>query len=147
MSGTLGAMVYYGLQLLSPNYFYMTACLICAVISASIGTSWTTAGTVGIGLVGIAVSMDLNPAIAAAAVISGAYVGDTSSPLSDSANLAAAAAEVDLYEHIREVAVTSGLSLIIALAFFFILGQPGACGPIEKCADLDSVFHPNLLFS
>src|SRR5215470_5600179 len=83
MSGTLGAMVYYGLQLLSPNYFYMTACLICAVISASIGTSWTTAGTVGIGLVGIAVSMDLNPAIAAAAVISGAYVGDTSSPLSD----------------------------------------------------------------
>src|SRR4029077_2185728 len=85
MSGTLGAMVYYGLQLLSPNYFYMTACLICAIISASIGTSWTTVGTIGIGLVGMAVSMDLTPAIAAAAVISGAYVGDTSSPLSDSA--------------------------------------------------------------
>ena len=132
MSGTLGAMVYYGLQLLSPNYFYMTACLICAIISASIGTSWTTVGTIGIGLVGIAVSMDLNPAIAAAAVISGAYVGDTSSPLSDSANLAAAAAEVDLYEHIRETAVTTGLALIVSLVVFFMLGQPGAFDASEK---------------
>src|SRR5499433_3620996 len=139
------AMSYYGLQLLSPNYFYMTACLICAIISASIGTSWTTAGTVGIGLVGIAVSMDLNPAIAAAAVISGAYVGDTSSPLSDSANLAAASAEVDLYEHIRETAVTTGLSLLIALAFFFMLGQPGAFDASEKMAALQSVFQPSLL--
>jgi Na+:H+ antiporter, NhaC family len=145
MSGTLGAMVYYGLQLLSPNYFYMTACLICAVISASIGSSWTVAGTIGIGLMGIAVSMDLNPAIAAAAVISGAYVGDTSSPLSDSANLAAAAAEVDLYEHIRETAVTSGLSLIIALAVFWFLGQPGAFDASEKMAALQSVFHPTLM--
>jgi Na+:H+ antiporter, NhaC family len=145
MSGTLGAMVYYGLQLLSPNYFYMTACLICAIISASIGTSWTTAGTVGIGLVGIAVSMDLNPAIAAAAVISGAYVGDTSSPLSDSANLAAAAAGVDLYDHIRETAITSGLSLVIALAVFWMLGQPGAFDASEKMAALQSVFHPTLM--
>ena len=145
MSGTLGAMVYYGLQLLSPNYFYMTACLICAVISASIGSSWTVAGTIGIGLMGIAASMDLNPAIAAAAVISGAYVGDTSSPLSDSANLAAAAAEVDLYEHIRETAITSGLSLIIALAVFFMLGQPGAFDASEKMAALQSVFQPTLL--
>jgi Na+:H+ antiporter, NhaC family len=145
MSGTLGGMVYYGLQLLSPNYFYMTACLICALISASIGSSWTVAGTIGIGLMGIAVGMDLNPAIAAAAVISGAYVGDTSSPLSDSANLAAAAAEVDLYDHIRETAVTSGLSLIIALAVFWFLGQPGAFDASEKMAALQSVFHPTLL--
>jgi NhaC family Na+:H+ antiporter len=94
---------------------------------------------------GIAVSMDLNPAIAAAAVISGAYVGDTSSPLSDSANLAAAAAEVDLYDHIRETAVTSGLSLIIALAVFWFLGQPGAFDASEKMAALQSVFHPTLL--
>ena len=89
--------------------------------------------------------MDLNPAIAAAAVISGAYVGDTSSPLSDSANLAAAAAEVDLYEHIRETAITSGLSLIIALAVFFMLGQPGAFDASEKMAALQSVFQPTLL--
>src|SRR5215468_12331588 len=136
MSGTLGAMVYYGLQLLSPNYFYMTACLICAIISASIGSSWTTVGTVGIGLVGIAVSMDLDPAITAAAVVSGAYVGDTSSPLSDSANLAAAAAGVDLYAHIRKTAVTTGLAFALALGVFWLLG--GQSGEFDVSHKLDA---------
>ena len=65
LSGTLVAMVYYGLQLLSPNYFYVTACAISAVVALSIGSSWTVVGTIGVGLMGIAVSMDLNPAIAA----------------------------------------------------------------------------------
>ena len=74
MSGTLLAMVYYGLQLLNPNYFFVTTVMICAVVSASIGSSWTVVGTIGIGLMGIAYNMGLNPAIAAAAVISGAYV-------------------------------------------------------------------------
>ena len=104
MSGTLVAMVYYGLQLLSPNYFYLTACAICGIVSASIGSSWTVVGTIGVGFMGIAVNMGLNPAIAAGAVISGAYFGDKSSPLSDSANLAAAAAGVGLYAHLRETA-------------------------------------------
>ena len=72
LSGTLMAMVYYGLKLLSPDYFYMTACLICAVIALSIGSSWTVAGTIGIGLMGIAEKMGLVPAITAGAVISGA---------------------------------------------------------------------------
>ena len=89
--------------------------------------------------------MDLNPAIAAAAMISGAYFGDTSSPLSDSANLAAAAAEVDLYEHIRETAVTTGLALIISLVVFFMLGQPGAFDASEKMAAIQNVFQPTLL--
>jgi NhaC family Na+:H+ antiporter len=145
MSGTLVAMVYYGLQLLSPNYFYMTAAVICAIISASIGSSWTVVGTIGIGLMGIALNMELNPAIAAAAIISGAYFGDTSSPLSDSANLAAAAAGVDLYEHIRETAVTSGLSVVIALAVFWLLGQPGDFDASEKMAAIRSTFEPSLL--
>src|SRR5512139_143078 len=72
MSGTLMAMVYYGLQILSPNYFYMTTALICGLVAFSIGSSWTVAATIGIGLVGIAINMDLNPAVAAGAVISGA---------------------------------------------------------------------------
>ena len=75
--------------------------------SASIGSSWTVVGTIGIGFMGIASNMGLNPAIAAGAIISGAYFGDKSSPLSDSANLAAAAAGVDLYQHIRETLLTS----------------------------------------
>ena len=87
MSGTLVAMVYYGLQLLSPNFFYVTACAICGIVAASIGSSWTVVGTIGIGFMGIATNMGMNPAIAAGAIISGAYFGDKTSPLSDSANL------------------------------------------------------------
>ena len=141
MSGTLAAMVYYGLQILSPNYFYMAAALICAVVSASIGSSWTVVGTIGIGLMGIALNMELNPAIAAAAVISGAYFGDTTSPLSDSANLAAAAAGVDLYQHVRETALTSSLALAISLAVFWTFGSSGDFDASEKMADINRAFH------
>jgi NhaC family Na+:H+ antiporter len=141
MSGTLIAMVYYGLQLLSPHYFYMTAALISAIVAASIGSSWTVVGTIGIGLMGIALNMELDPAITAAAVISGAYFGDTTSPLSDSANLAAAAAGVDLYDHIRETALTSAISLLIALAIFWMLGRPGDFDASDKIAAIESSFR------
>jgi NhaC family Na+:H+ antiporter len=141
LSGTLVAMVYYGLQILNPNFFYLTACAICAVVSFSIGSSWTTVGTIGVGLMGIAVNMDLNPAITAGAVISGAYLGDTTSPLSDSANLAAAAAGVDLYQHIRETALTSVLAVAIALGVFAALGQPGDFDASEKMRAMESAFN------
>jgi NhaC family Na+:H+ antiporter len=144
LSGTLVAMVYYGLKLLSPNYFYVTAAAICAFVSVSIGSSWTVAGTIGIGLMGIAHGMGLNPAIAAGAVISGAYFGDKSSPLSDSANLAAAAAGVDLYRHIREMFLTSTIAIVVALAFFYLLGQPG---DFDASAEIDAMrgtFHISL---
>src|SRR5262245_5432228 len=144
VSGTLVAMVYYGLHLLSPNFFYMTATVICAVISASIGSSWTVVGTIGIGFMGIALNMDLDPAVTAAAVISGAYFGDTSSPLSDSANLAAAAAGVDLYDHIRETALTSMLALILSLIVFWMLGSPGDFDASEKMAAIQSAFDISL---
>jgi NhaC family Na+:H+ antiporter len=132
MSGTLVTMVHYGLQLLHPNYFYVTAVLICAIVSASIGSSWTVVGTVGVGLMGISQNMGLDPGISAAAIISGAYMGDTTSPLSDSANLAAASAGTNLYEHIRETAVTSGLALVIAFGVFWMLGSPGDFDASDK---------------
>ena len=141
MSGTLVAMVYYGLQLLNPNYFYLTACAICAIVSASIGSSWTVVGTIGIGFMGIAANMGLAPAIAAGAVISGAYFGDKSSPLSDSANLAAAAAGVGLYEHIRETLLTSVVALAIALGVFWMLGRPGDFDATEKIAAIQGAFQ------
>jgi Na+:H+ antiporter, NhaC family len=144
LSGTLVAMVYYGLHLLSPNYFYATATLICAVISTSIGSSWTVVGTIGIGFMGIALNMGLDPAVTAAAVISGAYFGDTSSPLSDSANLAAAAAGVDLYDHIRETALTSMLALILSLLVFWMLGRPGDFDASEKMAAIRGTFDISL---
>ena len=141
LSGTLVAMVYYGLQILSPNYFYMTACAICAIVSFSIGTSWTTVGTIGVGLMGIALNMDLSPAVTAGAVISGAYLGDTTSPLSDTANLAAATGGVDLYKHLRETAFTSAIAVAIALAVFFFLGRPGDFDASEKMRAMQSAFH------
>jgi NhaC family Na+:H+ antiporter len=113
MSGTLLAMIYYGLHLLSPNFFYMTAALICAVVSAAIGTSWTVVGTIGVGLMGISQNMEMNPAITAAAIISGAYFGDTTSPVSGSPNLAAAAAGAEFYDNVRETFVISAAALAI----------------------------------
>ena len=122
LSGTLIAMVYYGLNLLSPEYFYVTACLICLVVAVSIGSSWTVAGTLGIGLMGIARQMGLDPAVTAGAVISGAYFGDKLSPLSGTANLACAAAGANLYDHVRESLRTSVPSLALALVLFWSSG-------------------------
>jgi Na+:H+ antiporter, NhaC family len=144
LSGTLVAMVYYGLQLLSPNYFFVTACAVCAIVALSIGSSWTVVGTIGVGFMGIAASMELNPAIAAGAVISGAYFGDKSSPLSDSANLSAASAGVDLYTHIRETMITSCLTLSIALAVFFMLGEPGDFDAGAKMVAIREAFDVSL---
>src|SRR3954462_15197379 len=145
LSGTLIAMVYYGLKLLNPDYFYMTACVICAVVAVSIGSSWTVAGTIGIGLMGIANKMDLDPAITAGAVISGAYFGDKSSPLSDTANLACAAAGANLYDHGRESLWTSVPSLVIALALFWSLGSVGDFDASAVLARIGAAFHPSLL--
>jgi NhaC family Na+:H+ antiporter len=141
MSGTLVAMVYYGLKLLSPHYFYATTALICGVVAFSIGSSWTVVGTIGIGLMGIAANMNLDPAITAGAVISGAYFGDKASPLSDTANLAAATAGVDLYAHIKETAITSAIAMVITLVFFWFLGQPGDFDASDKVAAMQGVFH------
>jgi NhaC family Na+:H+ antiporter len=124
LSGTIVAMVYYGLELLSPHYFYASAALICAVVAVGIGSSWTVAGTIGIGLIGVAANMGMSPAITAGAVISGAYFGDKTSPLSDTVNLAAVSAGSELYEHVREALWTSVPALIISLIGFALLGRP-----------------------
>ncbi len=145
MSGTLMAMVYYGLQILSPHYFYMTTAILCGVVAFSIGSSWTVAATIGIGLVGIAVNMELSPAITAGAVISGAYFGDKSSPLSDTANLAAAVGGADLYQHLREVLWTSIPALAITLAIFFFMGAPGDFDATEKLESIRQTFDVSLV--
>jgi NhaC family Na+:H+ antiporter len=144
LSGTIVAMVYYGLQILSPNFFYASTALICAVIGISIGSSWTVAGTIGIGLMGVAASMNLSPEITAGAVISGAYFGDKASPLSDTANLATAAAGSGIYEHIRESLFTSIPALLIAVLIFSALGAPGDFDASAMIAGLESSFSISL---
>lgn len=122
LSGTVPAMIYYGLQLINPNFFYGTACLLCAVTSLSTGSSWSTAGTVGVGLMGISSGLGLPLDITAGAIISGAYFGDKMSPLSDTTNLASAVAGSALFSHIRHMVWTTFPAIIIALILYFILG-------------------------
>jgi NhaC family Na+:H+ antiporter len=128
LAGTAPAVIYFGLGILDPAWFYPAALIICALVSLSIGSSWTTAGTVGLALIGIAQIMDLSTAATAGAVISGAYFGDKMSPLSDTTNLSPAMVGVDLFVHIRHMAWTTGPSVLIALALFAIMGLNAKAG-------------------
>ena len=122
LCGTVPTMIYYGMLLLDPAVFYAAACVLCAITALSIGSSWTVAGTLGIGLIGIASGMGLSVAITAGAIIGGAYFGDKMSPLSDTTNLAPAVTGIDIFTHIRHMTWTTAPSLLIALVLFTLLG-------------------------
>ncbi len=131
LCGTVPAMIYYGVQVLNPGIFYAASAAICAIVAISIGSSWTVAGTLGIGLMGIAASFEMSPAITAGSIVSGAYFGDKLSPMSDTTNLAAAATGVDLFDHIRHMLWTTLPSFVIALTIFAFLGSSDAAAPRE----------------
>ncbi len=122
LSGIVPAMIYYGLQILNPTIFLFAATLVCAIVSIATGSSWTTAATVGIALIGIGKALGLSEGLIAGAILSGAYFGDKMSPLSDTTNLAPAMAGTDLFTHIRYMALTTIPSISIALLIFLILG-------------------------
>lgn len=137
MSGTIPTLVHYGIQLLEPNWFYMATAMICAVVSLGIGSSWTTTGTIGVGLVGIASLLGVSPVVTAGAVISGSYFGDKTSPLSETTVLSAQLAGVDIYTHIRHQIWTSVPAFIISLVVFAILGlRVDVTSNIETATDL-----------
>ncbi|WP_405291679.1 Na+/H+ antiporter NhaC [Algibacter sp. Ld11] len=121
VSGVIPAMVYYGLQVLSPSIFLPASVVIAALISIATGSSWTTSATVGIALVGIGTALGIAPGMIAGAVISGAYFGDKMSPLSDTTNLAPAMAGTDLFTHIRYMTITTIPTIVITLIAFSIL--------------------------
>ena len=121
VSGVIPAMVYYGLQVLSPEIFLPASVIISAIISIATGSSWTTSATVGIALVGIGTALGINSGMIAGAVISGAYFGDKMSPLSDTTNLAPAMAGTDLFTHIRYMSFTTVPTIIVTLIVFSIL--------------------------
>lgn len=122
LSGTVPALIVYGLKLMDPSFFYPAACLICAIVALAIGSSWTVAGTLGVALMGVASGLDMSPAITAGAVISGAYFGDKMSPLSDTTNLAPAAAGGELFTHVRHMAWTTVPAFVIAMIAFTVVG-------------------------
>lgn len=128
LAGTVPSMIYYGVQILSPQWFYAASCIICAIVGLSIGSSWTTAGTLGVALMGIAGALGLSPAITAGAVISGAYFGDKLSPLSDTTNVAAAVTSNDLFLHIRHMLWTTLPAFGTALIIFAVIGLTADTG-------------------
>lgn len=138
LSGTIPTLVYYGIQVLSAGWFYAASALICGVVALSIGSSWTTVGTIGVGLIGIAGLIGVSPAITAGAVISGAYLGDKTSPLSETTILTAQMVRVDVYQHIRRQVRTSVPAFLIALAAFLVLGVtgPDVVSDLETTSDL-----------
>lgn len=122
VSGIIPAMVYYGLQVLSPEIFLPASLIIAAIISIATGSSWTTSATVGIALIGIGSALGIPSGMIAGAVISGAYFGDKMSPLSDTTNLAPAMAGTDLFTHIKYMSFTTVPTIVISLIIFSILG-------------------------
>jgi Na+:H+ antiporter, NhaC family len=132
VSGVVPIMIFYGLKILAPGYFLVATCIICAVISVATGSSWSTAATVGLAMMGVGQALGMPPGMTAGAVISGAYFGDKMSPLSDTTNLAPAVAGTQLFTHIRHMIYTTVPALVLALVIFTVIGivRPAA-GMVE----------------
>jgi len=122
ISGIVPAMIYYGLDIINPRLFLMTAVVVSALVSVATGSSWSTIATIGVALLGIGNAIGISEPIVAGAIISGAYFGDKISPLSDTTNLAPAMAGTDLFTHIRYMFFTTVPSIVITLLIFLIIG-------------------------
>ncbi len=129
-SGAIPMMIYYGLKIISPSYYLVTACVVCSIISLVTGTSYGTAGTVGVAFVGIANGLGIPLEQAAGAIVAGAYFGDKLSPFSDTTNLAPIAAGSNLFDHIKHLLWTTTPAWLLGLIIYYFLGR-GYGGEIE----------------
>ena len=138
-AGTIPSLIYYGLELLSPAIFLPVATVLAAVVAFSIGSSWTTAGTLGVAFIGIGAGLGIPEPMTAGAVLTGAYTGDKVSPLSDTTNLAAAVTNTDLMTHVRTMRVGTGIAMLISLGLYTYLGltATGAIPP-GRVAEIQS---------
>ena len=122
LSGIVPTMIWYGLKLIHPKIFIVLSFLLCAVVSLLAGSSWTTVGTVGVALFGAGTFIGIPAGWLAGAIISGAYLGDKVSPLSDTTNLSSSIAGVDLYTHVRYTLLTTLPALVICLIAYGVVG-------------------------
>ena len=120
--GVVPSMMYYGIKVIAPSIFLFTACLLCSIVSLATGSSWSTAGSMGVALIGVGTALGFPVAMTAGAVVSGAYFGDKMSPLSDTTNLAPAVAGSTLFDHIKHMIWTTGPSLVVALVAYLVMG-------------------------
>jgi len=153
LGGVVPAMIFYGLKILSPGNFLVATMLICSIVSLGTGSSWSTAGTVGLSLIGVGAALGIPLPMVAGAIISGAYFGDKMSPLSDTTNLAPAVAGTDLFSHIRHMVYTTAPGFVIALILYAVIGMQYAGGTLEarqigamlETMDANFTIHPLLL--
>lgn len=132
LGGIVPSMIYYGLQVLSPAIFLVATMIICSIVSLGTGSSWSTAGTVGVALIGVGQGLGVPVAMVAGAIISGAYFGDKMSPLSDTTNLAPAVAGTDLFSHIRHMVYTVTPGYLLALFLYGLLGTKIGGGKLDS---------------
>ncbi|MBP5514356.1 MAG: sodium:proton antiporter [Bacteroidaceae bacterium] len=128
ISGIVPTLIYYGVQIMSPQFFLVSSCIICALVSLLSGSSWTTIATIGVALLGIGHALGISEAWTAGAIISGAYFGDKMSPLSDTTILASSATGTDLFAHIRYMMYTTVPTFLITILIFLFAGQGGGEG-------------------
>jgi len=130
--GTIPMVIYYGLKLISPKFFLVTACVVCSITSLATGTSWGTIGTLGVAFIGIAMGLGIPLGPAAGAIVAGAYFGDKMSPLSDIPNLAVVAAGSNLFDHIKHMLWSGVPAWLIGLFIYFLVGLKYGGGTIES---------------
>lgn len=129
--GIVATMIYYGLKIITPSLFLVSICIICAIVSLAIGSSWSTMGTIGVAGMGIGLSMGIPAPMVAGAIISGSYFGDKMSPLSDTTNLAAGITGTELFDHIKHMFYTTIPGIVLALTVYFFLGRKFAGAAID----------------
>ena len=133
-AGTIPTLIYYGLQIISPSIFLLTASVVCALATLCTGTSWGSAATFGDALMGIGGGLGVPDAMTAAAVVCGSIFGDKLSPISDTVNLSSGTCEVNIFDHIKSVATATLPAYIIALVVFTVLGFRFAGGNADSAA-------------
>ena len=131
-SGTIPMVIYYGLKLISPKFFLVTACFVCSITALATGTSWGTIGTVGVAFIGIAMGLNIPLGMAAGAIVAGAYFGDKMSPFSDIPNLAAVTAGANLFDHIKHMMWSAVPGWLLSLIVYFFVGLKYQAGSVES---------------
>jgi NhaC family Na+:H+ antiporter len=131
-SGTIPMVIYYGLKLISPKFFLVTACFVCSLTSIATGTSWGTIGTLGVAFIGIAMGLGIPLGPAAGAIVAGAYFGDKMSPFSDVTNLAPVAAGSNLFDHIKHMLWSATPAWLLGLFVYFIVGLKYGAESVES---------------
>lgn len=150
-AGTVPALIYYGLGIISPKIFLPAVLIICSIASVATGSSWTTVGTVGLALMGIGQGLGIPPQITAGSIISGAYFGDKMSPLSDTTNLAPAMTGTDIFTHIKAMMPATVPSYILCFILYALIGLRYGSGMLDVAtieeiqATLAKNFNINLI--